>query len=60
MITVEKYTNRSWGVYDADDLVCVTLYKRGAQEVARRLNEPRGPYPIPVASGVKKLKKLKS
>ncbi len=28
---------RYWAVYDQDVLVCVTVYKRGASEVVRRL-----------------------
>ncbi len=37
--TVQKYGNsRFWAVVDAaDELVCVTVYKRGALEVVRRL-----------------------
>ena len=39
---VTKYGNRSWAVWErlepAHQLVCVTLYMKGAREVARRLN----------------------
>ena len=37
--TVEKYgASRFWAVVDAaGELVCVTVYKRGAEEVVRRL-----------------------
>jgi hypothetical protein len=36
--TVQRYGERYWAVLDAAGaLVCVTLYKRGAQEVVRRL-----------------------
>lgn len=37
--TAQKYENsRFWAVVDAaDELVCVTVYKRGALEVVRRL-----------------------
>lgn len=36
--TVARYGRRNWAVYDhAGALVCVTLYKRGAVEVVRRL-----------------------
>ena len=35
---VEPYTYRHFAVYDADRLVVVTVYKKGAVEVARRLN----------------------
>jgi len=29
--------SRFWAVYDGDDLVAVTVYRRGAEEVRRRL-----------------------
>ena len=36
---IEKY-KRFWAVYDKEDrLICVCVYKRGAQEVLRRLEE---------------------
>ena len=37
--TVQKYRNsRFWAVVDAaEELVCITVYKRGADEVVRRL-----------------------
>jgi len=40
MYTLDKYgSTRYWAVYDpSDELVCVTVYKRGAREVADRLN----------------------
>ncbi len=35
---VQKYPDsRFYGVYDSDTLVCVTVYKKGAKEVERRL-----------------------
>jgi len=35
---ISHYPNsRFWGVYDGDDLVAVTVYRRGAEEVRRRL-----------------------
>ena len=34
---VEKYGYRSFAVYDKEQLVVVTVYKRGAIEVAKRL-----------------------
>ncbi len=38
MYFIEKYKRRTWAVYDErKNLVCVTLYKRGAEEVRRRL-----------------------
>ena len=36
--TVKKYgDSRFHGLYDGDTLVCVTVYKKGAKEVERRL-----------------------
>jgi hypothetical protein len=37
--TIEPYrASRHWAIYDADgDLVCLTVYKRGAEEVVRRV-----------------------
>jgi hypothetical protein len=38
MLRIECYGNsRFWALYDGQDLVAVTVYKRGAQEVRRRL-----------------------
>lgn len=38
MITVERYRKtRFWAVYDAGELVCVTVYKKGANAVKERL-----------------------
>ena len=35
---IERYGSRHWAVYDEKGaLVCVTVYKRGAREVVRRL-----------------------
>jgi hypothetical protein len=37
-LRIERYGDtRHWAVYDDHELVVVTLYKRGAQEVQRRL-----------------------
>ena len=37
-MSIRKYGGRYWGVYDAAGaLVCVCLYKKGAQEVVWRL-----------------------
>jgi hypothetical protein len=40
---IEPYRgSRHWAVYDsARELVCLTVYKRGAVEVVRRLEEGR-------------------
>jgi hypothetical protein len=38
VMTIKRYGGRYWAVYDASGtLVCVCLYKKGAQEVVRRL-----------------------
>jgi len=38
-MTIEKY-DRYWAVYDNNnELVCVTVYKKGAVEVVKRLTE---------------------
>lgn len=47
MITVTRYRQtRFWAVYDAGELVCVTVYKKGANAVKGRL-EDRAGYPAP-------------
>ncbi len=39
---IERYGRRFWAVYDeAGNLVVVTVYKRGALEVVRRLTQER-------------------
>lgn len=39
---IKKYGFRNWALYDDNgELVCVTVYKRGALEVARRLDEDK-------------------
>ena len=38
MLRIVRYGNsRFWALYDGPDLVVVTVYKRGAHEVQRRL-----------------------
>ena len=38
MLRIVRYGNsRFWALYDGPDLVVVTVYKRGAREVQRRL-----------------------
>jgi hypothetical protein len=37
--TVTKYGSRYWAVFEGDTLVCVTLYRKGALEVKRRLEQ---------------------
>ena len=37
-LRIERYKNtRHWALYDGQALVVVTVYRRGAQEVQRRL-----------------------
>jgi hypothetical protein len=39
LITIERYRKtRFWAVYDAGELVCVTVYKKGAHAVKERLD----------------------
>jgi hypothetical protein len=44
-LTFDKWPgSRFWAVFDEDgELVCVTVYKKGAKEVIRRLTEPLDP-----------------
>ncbi len=38
MYSVKRYKRRTWAIYDqGGELICVTVYKKGAQEVKRRL-----------------------
>jgi hypothetical protein len=38
-VKIDKWPPRYWAVYDDDgELVCVTVYKKGAKEVVRRLS----------------------
>ena len=36
-LIIQPYGNRYFALYDGEDLVCVTVYKKGALEVKRRL-----------------------
>jgi hypothetical protein len=36
-LKIEKWDHRHWAVYDGSELVCLTVYKKGALEVKRRL-----------------------
>ena len=42
-LKVEKWNRRHWAVYDGPELVCVTVYKKGAVEVKRRLEDAMSP-----------------
>ncbi len=35
--SIQHYGDRYFALYDGEDLVCVTVYKKGATEVKRRL-----------------------
>jgi len=51
-VTIERYgKTRFWAVYDADGaLVCVTVYRKGALEVERRLASTATPVALAVAA----------
>ena len=36
-LIIQHYGNRYYALYDGEDLICVTVYKKGALEVKRRL-----------------------
>ena len=36
-LIIEHFGERYFALYDGEDLVCVTVYKKGALEVKRRL-----------------------
>ncbi len=43
---IEKYGSRFFAVYDENDLmICVCVYRRGATEVVRRLQEAANQSP---------------
>lgn len=37
--SIEPFGERYYALYDGDELVCVTVYKKGALEVMRRLSQ---------------------
>jgi hypothetical protein len=42
MLTVERYRKtRFWAVYECGELLCVTVYRKGANAVKERLEEAR-------------------
>lgn len=43
-MVIRKY-GRFWAVYEADVLVCVCVYKRGAAAVIRRLMQMQEEHP---------------
>jgi len=47
MFRVERYRRtRFWGLYEGDELLCVTVYKKGAQAVKERLERRTEPTPL--------------
>ena len=50
MITIAKYGNRFWAVYRNDELICVTVYKRGAVAVRDALYEALSQQEAPHAA----------
>jgi hypothetical protein len=47
MLTVERYRDsRFWGLYESGQLLCVTVYRKGAETVKTRI-ERGEPYPKP-------------
>ncbi len=47
MLTIERYRRtRFWGLYEAGQLLCVTVYKKGAEAVKTRI-ERGTPAPPP-------------
>ena len=50
MLHVTRY-GRYWAVWDAQELVVVTVYKKGAAAVLRRLQGPEAGAPAAPASG---------
>lgn len=34
---IDKWNDRNFALYDGENLVCVTVYRKGAEEVRRRL-----------------------
>jgi hypothetical protein len=51
---IEKYgETKFFGLYDGDELVCVTVYKRGAKEVKKRLEEMESRISLQMKGGDK-------
>ena len=57
MLRIVRYGNsRFWALYDGPDLVVVTVYKRGAREVQRRLAaQPRATAEAAAEAGIEAL-----
>jgi hypothetical protein len=39
IFSIQPYGTRYYALYEGEDLVCVTVYKKGALEVKRRLEK---------------------
>jgi len=52
-LRIERYKNtRHWALYDGAELIVVTVYRRGAREVQRRLAaQPRATAEAAAAAG---------
>jgi hypothetical protein len=45
MLSIERYrSTRFWGLYEAGQLLCVTVYKKGAEAVKTRIERGK---PLP-------------
>lgn len=42
MFTYSKY-GRFWAVYEGEELICVTVYKKGAKAVIARISKAEAP-----------------
>jgi hypothetical protein len=48
-MTIRKYGGRYWALYDdTAELVCVCVYRKGAAEVLRRLQQRPAPPALPM------------
>lgn len=46
-MSISKYKRRFWALYDTDgSLICVLVYRKGAEEVKRRLTQQATSQPI--------------
>lgn len=58
-VKIEKYGSRNWAVYDNSGcLICVTVYKKGAKEVVRRLSDTGTANPSEAQINYNKLTRL--
>ncbi len=45
--SIEKWDHRHWAVFEGYELVCVTVYRKGALEVKKRLEQRASEQPPP-------------